>query len=240
MVHGILSSRAQWLANLTALQAVSTPIVVELFGHGRSPAPEDVECYRPEYYIEVFETIRNELGVSTWHLLGCSLGAGLTLRYSLQHPDRITAQLFTNSTSAFATDAVTRSIRENAQKILGQYARDGQTAVEAIPVHPKNARRLPQPVKAALLADCKLLDPMGVARTIVYTNGYASVRDQIKHNQVNTLLAYGEKENRFANHRAFAEQTMPRLATIALPAGHAVNAEAPNEFNAAVVGFLSS
>jgi hypothetical protein len=41
LVHGFLSSRSQWRLNLAALAGVVRPVVVELWGHGRSPAPTD-------------------------------------------------------------------------------------------------------------------------------------------------------------------------------------------------------
>ncbi len=238
MVHGILSSRAQWMPNLDALRSVATPVVVELFGHGRSPAPDAAHCYRPEYYLRTFEAIREQIGTDRWHVLGYSLGAGLTMRYSLEHPDRVIAQMFTNSTSAFAEETTTRPMRQNADTIIEQYRRDGKAAVDSIAVHPKNAKRLPADVKAALLEDCALLDPVAVAQTIVHTNGNSSVRSTIKDNAVPTLLICGDKERRFTPHRAFAEKTMPNLKVRALATGHAVNAEAADEFNKAVIGFL--
>ena len=47
LVHGILCSRALWMPNLEALSTVARPVVVELFGHGRSPSPEDADAYTP-------------------------------------------------------------------------------------------------------------------------------------------------------------------------------------------------
>jgi 2-succinyl-6-hydroxy-2,4-cyclohexadiene-1-carboxylate synthase len=46
MVHGFLSSRAQWRPNLAALACVTRPVVLELWGHARSPAPEELALYR--------------------------------------------------------------------------------------------------------------------------------------------------------------------------------------------------
>ena len=50
MLHGMLSSRAQWDLNIGAIQRVARPVLVELLAHGRSAAPEDPEVYGPEYY----------------------------------------------------------------------------------------------------------------------------------------------------------------------------------------------
>ena len=100
-VHGFLSSRAQWLPNLDRLSTVCRPVVVELFGHGRSTAPTEPEGYSPDKYLLAFEEIRANLGANHWFVIGQSLGAGLTLRYALQHPARVVAHVLTNSSTAF-------------------------------------------------------------------------------------------------------------------------------------------
>jgi len=239
MVHGFLCSRAQCLPNLEALKTVSSPVVVELFGHGRSVAPEDSACYHPNYYIEVFEEIRRRLGVPRWNVLGYSLGAGLTIRYSLNKPEAVISQMFTNSTSAFAEAETGRKFRDGGDALIAQYKEQGMKAVEAIAVHPKNARKFPEYIRAALLQDCALLDPVGVARTMVYTNGNSSVRSTVHENSIPSLLLCGEREKRFTPFKRFALEQMPLLQIVDLPAGHAVNIEAADDFDQAATSFLA-
>ena len=50
-VHGFLSSRAQWRENLEPLGAVCRPVIVELWGHGRSPAGESPDDYSAAGYL---------------------------------------------------------------------------------------------------------------------------------------------------------------------------------------------
>ena len=240
MVHGMLSSRAQWLPNIEALKAISTPVVLELFGHGRSAAPEDPDCYHPDYYIDAFETIRERLGVEKWHVMGYSLGAGLTIRYCHDKPERVISQMFTNSSSAFAESETTKKVRDQGDKIISLYESQGMKAVESIAVHPKNATRLPKEIKDALLEDCELLDSVAVAKGIVHTNGNSSIRSIAHKNTVPALLLYGEKEERFSPHKDYAVEQMARLEVVHLPAGHAVNIEAADEFNDAVILFLQA
>src|SRR4051812_13544831 len=97
LVHGILSSRAQWLLNIEALRQVCTPVVIELWGHGRSPVPDDAAAFEPDAYEELFDAIRDDLGADRWFVIGQSLGAALTLRYALDRPERVMAHVFTNS-----------------------------------------------------------------------------------------------------------------------------------------------
>ena len=238
LVHGILASRAQFAPNLAALSEVSRPVTVELWGHGRSPSPQDLSLFHPDAYVEQFEGIRKSLGVEQWMICGLSLGAALTLRYALDHPGRVSAQIFTNATAAFADEAWTREVREGASERGEALIRGGREALELIPFHPKHAKRLPEAQKARLVEDAALLDPVGVVGAMKYTIPEAPIRGRCKDNQVPTLLVCGTYETSFKEHRAFAEENMPHLEISDLDAGHAVNIEASEAFNARVADFV--
>lgn len=239
LVHGALSGRAQWHSNLAALQRVARPVVIELWGHGRSPSPEDPAVYLPEAYVRAFEEIRVACGVERWYVCGQSLGAALTLRYALDHPEHCIAHVFTNSVSALGdADWVART-RAAAAGLADAIEHGGQPLIERIPIHPARATRLPPAAQRALLADAALLDPRGVARTFRYTVPNSSVRERAAENRVPTLLVCGERETRFRPHREFAERMMPQLEVVGIDAGHAVNLEAAEAFDAAVCGFLA-
>ena len=238
MVHGFLSSRAQWMLNLDAIAGVGRPVVVELFGHGRSPSPADGGAYAPAGYVREFERIRESLGAARWLVVGQSLGAALTLRYALDHPERVIAQVFTNSQSALAEDGWEERVRAGMEAQTKALEADGARAIAAHPLNPARASRLPADVRDALAADTKLHDPRGIAMTGMHTVPGSSVRGRVHENVVPALLTVGEREGRFAPYRAFAESSMPSLECIALDAGHAVNIEAAEEWSAAVVEFV--
>ena len=239
LVHGFLSSRAQWLLNLEALSQVCTPVVVELWGHGRSPSPDDAHFYKPAGYIDAFEAIRTVLAVERWLICGYSLGAGLTIGYALTHPERIIAQVFTNSTSGFADAEQLNAWRASAERSARNIVDRGLEAIERIPVHPRFARRLPNSVKEPLIEDAAKIDPRGIAKTLLHTNPQVSVRERVFERSVPALVTCGSNDRRFRAHREFAETHMPGLEIVDLDAGHAVNIEAADAFNAAVVAFLS-
>jgi len=238
LVHGFLSSRAQWLLNLEALGASCRPVTVELFGHHLSPSPADAECYDPDYYVDCFERIRASLGAERWFVLGYSLGAGLTLRYALTHPDRVIGHLFTNSTSGLADERRQAEFRQTAAEAADRIRRGGQAAMARIPVHPRHARKLPETVYRALLADSETHDPAGIANTIGITNPQVSMRARLKENPRPACLIWGTREHRFEDAAAFAAASMPGLTVVPLDAGHAMNMEQPEAFNDAVLRFL--
>lgn len=238
LVHGFLSSRAQFAPNLAGLSRVARPVVIELWGHGRSPVPNDPALFHPDAYVDAFERLRERLDAERWVICGQSLGAALTLRYALAHPNRVAAHIFTNTTSALADAAWSDNVRRNASAHGGAIAKGGRAGLEQMPIHPKHATRLPEEAQAALLRDTALLDPAGVAKTMEFTVPESPVRDRVHTNEVPSLLVCGTREKRFKDYRAFAEETMPMLDVVCVDAGHAVNIEAAGAFTESAVRFI--
>jgi 2-succinyl-6-hydroxy-2,4-cyclohexadiene-1-carboxylate synthase len=238
LVHGFLSSRAHWLLNLEALSAIFRPVVIELLGHARSPTPDDPAAYSPGSYVTEFETIRESLGADRWFVCGQSLGAALTLRYSLEHPDCVIAQVFTNSNSALAGNDWAKRMMPTMEAQARQIEREGREALDKHPFAPTRSRRLPPAAKEALVADYALHNPTGIARTAVHTIPYSSVRDRVAGVQVPTILVAGDREEGFRDQALFAERTIPGISVAHLDTGHAVNIEDAPGFNTTVTDFF--
>ena len=237
-IHGFLSSRAQWQPNVGALADVCQPVLLELYGHGRSPSPEAAARYSAEGYAAAIDGIRAELGIESWFVCGYSLGAAISIRYALSFPERVRGHIFTNSASAFAEPRLTASWRDNAREAAARVRQGGKGALERMAVHPRHAKRLPQTVYDVLLADADLIDPEGIAKALEHTLPTASVRAELENNTQPALLVCGRFEKRFAAHRAFAKETMPALAIVDVDSGHAVNMSAAAAFNDAVAAFV--
>jgi pimeloyl-ACP methyl ester carboxylesterase len=238
-VHGILSGRSHWLPNVPAFVAAGyRPVVVELLGHGRSPAPPDAADYAPDAYVAMFERLRESLGAERWYVVGQSLGGSLTLRYALERPERVVAQAFTNSNSALAGPERIGRIVAGMQQQAEEIAREGRAVIERHRLNPARSRSLSPEIRAALAADAALHDPRGIALTGVHTVPYSSVRERIGENVVPTLLVAGTRETQFEPARRYAETCFANLEVTELDAGHAVNLHRPEAFNEAVLAFF--
>ena len=237
LLHGFLSSRAQWRANLDALAACTRPVLIELLGHGRSPAPADPAAYAVDTYITAFEAIRAKLGVERWVVCGQSFGAGLATQYALEYPERVMGLIITNSISAFSPkgdpDRVATQ-RERARSIEA----GGKAALEGLRIHPRHAKRFPEAIKAELVADADRLAPEGILRSIALTSPGLSIADRLAEIRVPTLLVNGLWEKRFQPMRERAAGLIPGVTVVDLPGGHSVNIEAAEGFNQAVAQFV--
>jgi pimeloyl-ACP methyl ester carboxylesterase len=238
LVHGICSSRAQWRPNLAGLAEFCRPVVVELLGHGRSPSPADPDAYRVAAYVARFEAIRRDLGAERWAICGQSFGAGLTLNYALEHPDRVIGQVFTNSNSALARPNPVVSEGARQARLAGFETR-GRAGLEAMPFYPKPSGRLAPEVEAELVSDAARLSLEGVANGLRFTLPGLSVLDRFAEISVPTLLVNGRREKSFQPVRDEAVRLLPSLQVVDLDGGHPVNLDQPEAFNAAVRAFLA-
>ena len=240
LLHGFLSSGRQWMLNVEALAEVCRPVTIDMWGHGDSPAPEDLNLYSPRAYVAQLERIRQALNAEQWFLCGYSLGAGITIRYALEFPQRIIAHGLTNSNSAFASNELVEEWRASSLESATRIKEGGLQAIERIPVHPKFARRLPEPVYDALLEDSAKLSPLGIANTLLRTNVDVSTRALVDSNTRPALLSFGKHEERFSNAKDWALANMPLLTMVELNAGHAVNMEDAEGFNRAWIAFIKT
>lgn len=238
VVHGALASRSYWADNVPALAEVCRPVVVELWGHGRSPSPADPDRYQWESYAAEFERIRRELGADRWFTIGQSLGAGLLLRYGLTHPERVMAQVITNSSSAFSPPETWGRRRASGRPgFLESIRRDGMSAVKDHPINPGRSRRIPEATRALLAAEFDEHDPEGIATGLATTSDRIPLGDLVADIAHPTLLTLGVDEERFLPLVAQARR-IPGIEVVEVAAAHAVNAQNHEQWNAAVVEFL--
>ena len=235
LVHGMLSSRSQWMPNIDGLRRFCSPVVVELFGHGRSPSPEDPLYYGPENYMREFEKVRQKVGVEKWFICGQSLGASLTLRYAIFHPDHIIAQIFTNSRSATSGAASDRGPGMLARRIEEL----GRRAIDEFPLHPAKGRHLSEEIRNALMEDVNRVTVMGFQNTATYTITNEGIQSQLPKTGIPTLLIAGRYDKTFYPHLDDVKEMIPGLEVIVLDAGHAVNIGQPENFNEAVKEFIT-
>ena len=72
-------------------------VAFDQLGCGNSDRPEDVSLWNITRYVEEVETVRKELGIVNFHLLGQSWGGWLSIEYALTYPDEIRSLILANT-----------------------------------------------------------------------------------------------------------------------------------------------
>src|SRR6476660_2300165 len=85
LIHGMAGSSATWRAVLPQLSKKYRVVAPDLFGHGDSAKP------RGDYSLGAFAAwlrdLLNELGIERVTVIGQSLGGGVAMQFSYQHPE---------------------------------------------------------------------------------------------------------------------------------------------------------
>ena len=72
-------------------------VAFDQLGCGNSDRPEDGSLWNITRYVEEVETVRKELGIVNFHLLGQSWGGWLSIEYALTYPDEIRSLILANT-----------------------------------------------------------------------------------------------------------------------------------------------
>jgi pimeloyl-ACP methyl ester carboxylesterase len=229
LLHGFMSSGLQWELNRDRLRRHFRLVVVELWGHGKSPAPEDPACYQVDRYLAELERIRADLGADQWLVCGQSFGAGIAIRYALANSERVAGLIVTNSRSAL-NDV-------SPDPAGGDLDRWVELDARSLPYHPCHAKRFPSELKSRMEAAADAIPAQALWQATATTARELSCRDVVGKLSVPTLLVNGRYERSFQADRDFAEAAIPGIEIVDLEAGHSVNVEAARAFEQAVIEF---
>ena len=89
LIHGFtVNIELQWGPVLKALAKDYRVIAMDCRGHGGSEKPHDPKKYGPEMVQDAVRLL-DHLKVDKAHVVGYSMGAGLTLQIAARHPERV-------------------------------------------------------------------------------------------------------------------------------------------------------
>ncbi len=87
--HGFGGSARNFRPQARVLAASHRVIVFDARGHARSDAPEAPAAYRPESFVADLGAVLDAAGAERAIVGGLSMGAGVALRFALEHPERV-------------------------------------------------------------------------------------------------------------------------------------------------------
>lgn len=230
LMHGFMSSNAQWDLNVEQLGERLQLVMVELMGHGSSPAPDDPDAYGRAAVLARLDEIRRDVGVDRWWVGGHSMGGAASIRYALANPGRVSGIVFTNTRAAFGT-------AEGRQDAV-DHVRSAGGDVRSLRFHPIHAKHFPADVKAKMVAIADRMPHHALINTVSSRTSWASA-DEMHKLHMPVMLINGRFERNFQSCVPVVTAAVPHLELVELDGGHSVNVEVPARFNAAVLDFIT-
>lgn len=245
-LHGFTGSVATWEAFTAAASRDYMVVRVDLLGHGASDAPESPERYRMERCVEDLAALLDRLGLARATWLGYSLGGRVAISAAVGLPER-TAALIAES----ASPGLARLRREGRDRV----AQDERLARwieevgieefvahwEALPLFASQAS-LPAASSERLRAQRLRNRPVGLANSLrgMGSGAQPPLHRRLPELAMPALFIAGAEDSKFVAIAREMHRAVPGSRLDVIPgAGHAAHLERPDDFNQAVLGFLT-
>jgi pimeloyl-ACP methyl ester carboxylesterase len=225
--HGYQASAAMWEPQRTGLDDAYRVITWDIRGHGASGIDDDPALYSQELMLGDMLALLDHLGVDRAVLVGHSLGGFASLRFLLQHPERVAGLVLFGSGPGFRDPDARAKWNEMADRFAGGVEAKGLEILQRAGREVSEAKHR----SAVALAHA--------ARGILKQHD-SKVMDAIAAISVPTLVVVGTEDKQFIGSSEYMAKKIPgaQLAWIE-GAAHAANMEDPKAFNAALRSFLA-
>src|SRR4029453_17679786 len=100
LAYGIGGNARMWEPNVDALAARHRLVLWEPRGHARSESPADPTRVTFGHWVLDLRDLVNHLGLARPAVGGLSLGGGIATRFALAYPERVSALVVVDSSSA--------------------------------------------------------------------------------------------------------------------------------------------
>jgi pimeloyl-ACP methyl ester carboxylesterase len=238
LLHGGFSDSREWQPQLDGLSDRFDVIAMDCLGCGQSDDPPP--GFALSDYADVVAGVVRALRLGRTHLGGVSFGSTYALAVYGAHPAMVRSLLLVSAYAGWAGSLAAEEVERRVRWAEHAFARpvDEWGAEFLRTVYSAGAPQSLLDDAFAVLRDVRADGFAPVARTFFASD----VRDVLSRIGVPTLLVAGELDERAP---IAVTETMRKLIEgaqlVVIPgAGHGVNGEAPEEFNAAVREFLST
>jgi pimeloyl-ACP methyl ester carboxylesterase len=240
LLHGGPSNSREWRRQLDGLADEFTVVAWDMPGCGRSSDPPE-HFGTPRDFADCLAAFIEALGLQRPHLLGLSFGSGLALELYRWHPTIPRTLILASAYAGWAGSLPPEVVQQRKQRMLQLVeVTPKEFAHEFIPTLLTDSA--PTEVVDELVAILSVFHPAG--QLALLRAGFAEhdVRDVLPSIDVPTLLLYGDKDVRSPlNVAEEMHARIPGSKLVFIPgAGHMIDMEAADRFNAEVRSFLKS
>lgn len=256
LLHGFTGSAAAWEGGVTSClrSAGVDAVAIDLPGHGHRARRGEADDFSLDGVFRQIDSASSSGSVKAdgaddaaraVGVVGYSMGGRLALHYAVRHPDRV-SRLVLESSSPGLEDEYARSERRGldqalAERIVAHGVARFVDEWEAMPLF-ASQRSMPGPVREAMRR--RRLDNDGASLAAALkglgTGALPSLWSELPTLAVKTLIVVGALDEKFVEIGERMVELLPHGRLVVVPgAGHAVHAEDPTAWCAAVGDFFA-
>ena len=224
--HGYSATSQMWRGQVEAFSRLYKLITWDMRGHGQSDYPADQSAYSEDATVDDMAAVLDEVGARDAIIGGLSLGGYMSLAFRLRHPERVRALLIVDTGPGFKNDEARAAWNKHAGSFALEFEKNGLESLKS---------------RSAEMAASAHRDASGLIKAAkgMLTQRDAGVINSLPNINVPSLVVVGADDKPFLAAADYMAAKIPNAAKVVIPnAGHAVNIDQPQAFNAAVLAFL--
>jgi pimeloyl-ACP methyl ester carboxylesterase len=240
---GLCTTLEHWRGQVEPFVRAGLRVILwDYRGHGRSDAPDDPDAYSLELLLDDLERVLDWAAPGESAVLGgLSFGGLASLHMALARPERVRALVLAATGPGFKQSEAQARWAATMEKTAGLIERRGMQALLVRAMAETVIGLRPElPAARAAARAIAAQDPRGVAHFIRRLGAPArSVVDRLGDIGHPVLVVVGALDGAFLRAADLMQARLPRVerSTIA-DAGHIVNIEQADAFDATVLAFL--
>ena len=226
LTHGYSATGEMWQGQLATLSPHFKVITWDMRGHGASDYPQDQAAYSEEATVADMAALLDAVGAEQAIIGGLSLGGYMSLAFHRAHPKRTRALLIIDTGPGYKNDQARDGWNANAIRRAERLEADGLGDLSKASAEVRQARHR---------------DATGLARAArgMLTQRDARVIESLPGVAVPSVVIVGAQDTPFLAASDYMAAKIPGAKKIVIEgAGHSVNIDKPEAFNAALMGFL--
>ena len=245
-VHEFAGDTRSWDLQLAFFGRRYRAIAYNARGYPPSDVPATEDAYSQQRAAEDIRSVLDHLGIAKAHVVGLSMGGYATLHFGLLHPGR--ALSLTVAGCGYGSGADRETFHREVDHVVRQFQEGGMARVAEFytkgPTRVQFRRKDPRGWQAfydqfvAGSAPGHALTMRGVQRT---RPSVFELERELARLEVPTLIVTGDEDEPCLDPNVFMKRKIPTAGLLVIPnSGHAVNLEEPDQFNRAVLDFLTA
>lgn len=240
----LLTTHENWRPQVEPLVRAGAKVILwDYRGHGRSGVPEDPAAYTMESVRDDLLRVLDRAAPGEEAVLGgLSFGGLVSLHLALARPERVRGLLLVGSGPGFKNPEAQKRWQAQVDRTADFLERKGPGAfVESRAAATAIGLRPELPAARAAARAIAAQDPAGLARFARRVAGPASpVMDRLGEIRCPALVVVGELDEPYRRAADVMVAKLPDAEKVEIPgAGHIVNIEAAEAFDAVVARFLA-
>ena len=235
MLHGFTGSTKTW-EQVASMLPQYRIIAIDCIGHGQTESPKDYTLYKMDNQLAVLEAVFEALQLTSFTLIGYSMGGRIALSYAVKYPQRVQTLILESASPGLRTEQE-RNVRKEADDALANKIEENGVASfvrewENIPLF-ASQKRLPQHLQQAIREERLQQNEQGLANSLrgIGTGMMPPMWDKLRTLSMPVTFITGALDTKFVDiAREMTTFTQKVRHLIVNDVGHVIHVENPSEF----------